>query len=801
MTPPKYVSNAKAIRYKGEHMKRSRTKKIMLPLISMMMLSAGLVGCDKKESNESTEKQPVTSEPVVEQVSVKEVILTLSKDKAKVGEFVNASVAIKPSNATNKEYTLTSEDPEVAKITDDGKIECVAAGVATITARSKDNASKFANAKLTVLGTDEFGRSEFLFEAEDANILPAEGSNMRSEVVEDDRVNGDGVVGSLSKGDRIVFGVNSSKADDNVLLTFRLMGPSGWLGYWDSIPYKFADWYTIKVNGKVVNTEDILVEGTSNQGSSADYYNVQDVTIGNISLKEGLNTITFVVSNRYDQTTIHEGIYNGTISCWGNIDSMSLKSVADLEEVRDTIEVEGAEDDVIYQRRDAAFGTSLKAFAINGNAYEEVTDYSNSITLSGGMKILSNITAETAMKVKLSLTLDNATGVSSNLLADMISLTVNERDVSLPEAVIDESKSVMTSWVDLEEGQSNFEITVKERAEATTLGKLNALSYNFITGNISFADIETPKKITSYTFQAESDDTQKINLDTLATGATYVELKDAVRVETDKYVNKLETSKVLYGIESDSNTVATISMTMASPYVQDQAIEDVNLGSLGDLYVNGKLVSTPGTIAGTSELNKKDNFTTVTIENKIELRQGKNRISWEPKNYTSNDYTYMGAIDSITLDSSATLSAYKVNFWSDRNTYMDDYNQNSPEAINVTCDFVVDGGYTPANDWIAVYRDEDSIEVNAPGCLYYFYPANDAWNTVSLNGSNTTNILLQNKNKERGLIGDEPNGNGGMFKVVYFCYDSRNATNGYTIYDYFTIGVWNDPDQYGGYVA
>lgn len=49
--------------------------------------------------------------------------------------------------------------------------------------------------------------------------------------------------------------------------------------------------------------ENIHVDGTSKGLSSADYYAAQDILIGDIELKQGLNVITLVLSNRYNTTT------------------------------------------------------------------------------------------------------------------------------------------------------------------------------------------------------------------------------------------------------------------------------------------------------------------------------------------------------------------------------------------------------------------------------------------------------------------------------------------------------------------
>lgn len=69
----------------------------------------------------------------------------------------------------------------------------------TITERSKSNATKKAEAKLTVLGTDKEGRSENIFEAEDANLVKSEDSARKTEAAKDERLSGTGVVGSIKK--------------------------------------------------------------------------------------------------------------------------------------------------------------------------------------------------------------------------------------------------------------------------------------------------------------------------------------------------------------------------------------------------------------------------------------------------------------------------------------------------------------------------------------------------------------------------------------------------------------------------
>lgn len=246
-------------------MKNKSVKLLSIVLLGLTLVSCG--GPNTTSTPASTAKPTDKASDVKpggdEKIDVKELTLELSKSVAKVGDVIDATVVVKPSNATNKEYALTSSDESIA-IIEEGKVKCVGAVSVVIIARSKANATKKAEANLTVLGTDEYGRSENLFEAEDANIIQANsGTGAHVETTSDERVTGAGVVAGLSKGDRVVWGIQAAEAEDNALLKLRLMGPSGWLGMWDSIPYVFGDWFSVKVNGKLINTDDINVEGTN----------------------------------------------------------------------------------------------------------------------------------------------------------------------------------------------------------------------------------------------------------------------------------------------------------------------------------------------------------------------------------------------------------------------------------------------------------------------------------------------------------------------------------------------------------
>ena len=318
------------------------------------------------------------------------------------------------------------------------------------------------------------------------------------------------------------------------------------------------------------------------------------------------------------------------------------------------------------------------------------------------------------------------------------------------------------------------------------------MNISYLKGELTPFLASKPSTIKEYKFEAEASTTKRIGYDELSSDATFVEFKAPKKVQEETYNNKLETTKIIYGIESSEESFATVKMRVAAPYIDtNTTMEDVSLGNIGDLWVNGKLISTPNTLKGNSLKGTKENFTTVEIETQISLKAGKNRIAFEPQNYTNNEYTYLGGLDYIELSTSSTLTAYEVNMWADRNTYFDDANN---EPIYVTCDKVNETN--PNNCWIGLFKQEDSIEANNPGSIYYYYPTNSAWNSDGKSYLNEAcDITKQNPNSQRPLINAET---GGYYCIVYMEWDSRNSTNGYDITDIIYISVWNDPANYGG---
>lgn len=774
-----------------------RKKFLVFTMLALIGLTAS--GCTSN-NNENDGGDPT----IPDKVNVSEISIELGVADAKVGDVITPTVKIRPSNATNKEYVLSSSDESVAKI-EGNKVLCVGEGRVFITARSKDNPAKKDEAKLDVFGADDEGRVENVFEAEDGTLIPGENGTIKIEQVTDDRVSGIGVVGSLSVGDRIIWGINSSEADDNALLKIRLMGPSGWLGYWDSIPYNFADWFTIKINGKTLNTENINVPGTENQAGVADYYAMVDVELGQISLNKGLNTITFVCSNRFGQTEIHEGIYNGTLNCFGNVDKISVKSSKELTFVSDTKEVEGADPDVNYQnlRLEAEADTTR----IYENADNPLVDLNGkkSVEFKEKLNIMMGIEVDRDIKAKLSFNIATPFESSSEAgkdipLNDIISVNLSGRKIDISELTLTPGEKgdkehytiTTTDWIELPKGQSVLSLVVNSDLDRFEFkGALDYTEITTVNGTIKPFLNEEPTPATTFKFEAESNLTKRVGYEELNGNETFIEFVDAKKVQTDVYNNKLETSKIIFGIESNVDTYATISMRIAAPYLdKDTIMEDISVGNLGDLWVNGTLLSTPNMLKGNDKKGVKDNFTYFTIEEQVQLKAGKNRIAWEPQNYTENIYEYLGGLDFIEVTAAATLQAYEVNMWADRNTYFDD---NNKEPIYVTVDKV--NNESPDTCWVALYKEDDPVESNQPGSLYWYYPTNSQYNSDKQSYLNKPcNIIDQNPNSERPLISGET---GGYYKIVYMEKDTKNANGGYDVVDVIHISVWDDPD--GGY--
>jgi uncharacterized protein YjdB len=797
-----------------------KNKVACFALCALLLVGSGVMmsSCN----NETVTPDPDDGKDEV--VKVTEVALTLSKTNAKVGDTVTVTTTIRPSNATDKSVTLSSSDTTIATI-EDGKIVCKAAGKVTITARSNQVTTKKGTAELVVLGTDSEGRAENIFEAEKGNLIDDSTDGlaaMKAEATDDDRVSGGSVVGSIKKNDRVIWGINASAADETANLHFSLMGPSGWGGNWGNISYNFSDYFTVKVNGKNVDTSEINVAGSTELSSSSDYYNIKDVEIGNVALKEGLNVVTFVLSNRYDITRVSDSVFNGAISTYCNLDKMTIWSKADLTYVADTVEVEGADADVLYT------SNLLEAEAATTRVYE--SESSPDVDLTGktmaefkqSMNVIFGVRTTAITKAKLAFKIaapyvDETTAMTDVALSKILTLNIGGKTISVDGLTLKGNGStgskenfttITTDWMDIPSGDNIISLVVNPVITGYAyLGGLDSLDVMTIGQTIEAYKVEKPILKKTVKLEAEADTTKRVGFADLADGATSVEMVKPTLVETDKYVSKNLTAKLIYGIEAEADSYATITIKYAAPYKNTTEVyKEVGIGSLGDLWVNGTIISTPNKLKSTTA-GSKENWNVVTIETQVELHAGKNRIAWEPTDYTGDNLEFMGAIDYIEVESTTDVTPYEVNMWTDRNTYFD---STGNEPINVTVDAV--SATSPNSCWVGLWHGDEEVETNCKGSLYWYYPTNSAYNTDATAYLGTAcDITKQNPNSERHLIDGKNKGEGeysnndgngyGSFRIVYMEADGKNSTGGYTITDEVYISVWNDVDNnYGGLV-
>ena len=82
---------------------------------------------------------------LITQISFEETEIT-----KKVGDTIQLTAIIEPSNATNKELEWTSDKPDIAKVESNGLVTAIGPGTAVITAKTKDGSNKTATCTITV---------------------------------------------------------------------------------------------------------------------------------------------------------------------------------------------------------------------------------------------------------------------------------------------------------------------------------------------------------------------------------------------------------------------------------------------------------------------------------------------------------------------------------------------------------------------------------------------------------------------------------------------------------------------------
>ena len=112
------------------------------------LLSVGIASCGGSNDDPINNVTP-TPTPSNTTVKVESVAVSSATISLKEGESQTITVTITPTNATDKKYTFSSSDKDVATVDDTGKITALKAGEATITVTTSDG-NKTATCKVTV---------------------------------------------------------------------------------------------------------------------------------------------------------------------------------------------------------------------------------------------------------------------------------------------------------------------------------------------------------------------------------------------------------------------------------------------------------------------------------------------------------------------------------------------------------------------------------------------------------------------------------------------------------------------------
>ena len=126
-------------------------------------------------------------------IDVEEIIVDKNEINLEEGEADKITVTVKPDDATNKEVAFESSDETIVKVDEDGNIEAVGEGEATITVTSKDDPTKSVTVTVKVTKPeepdepeipDEPEKPEYIIEVPDGiNVFEGEIKNLGIKVI------------------------------------------------------------------------------------------------------------------------------------------------------------------------------------------------------------------------------------------------------------------------------------------------------------------------------------------------------------------------------------------------------------------------------------------------------------------------------------------------------------------------------------------------------------------------------------------------------------------------------------------
>lgn len=106
----------------------------------------------EKESDKVDVPEFKTDKIGVESLTVSQDEKTLSE-----GDTHSIDVTVEPSNADDKTVSYSSNNDEVATVSNSGEVEAIKSGNATITVKSKDNSKATSKVKIKVETKDDEG--------------------------------------------------------------------------------------------------------------------------------------------------------------------------------------------------------------------------------------------------------------------------------------------------------------------------------------------------------------------------------------------------------------------------------------------------------------------------------------------------------------------------------------------------------------------------------------------------------------------------------------------------------------------
>ncbi len=123
-------------------------KKKLLTIALLSLFGIVLAGCTTTPKDDGEKDDPTPVEP--ETVAVESVSLDHTAEEVVKGQTLQLAETVLPANATNKGVTWSSDDPDVASVSNAGLVTANEVGEANITVKTKDG-NKTASCKITVV--------------------------------------------------------------------------------------------------------------------------------------------------------------------------------------------------------------------------------------------------------------------------------------------------------------------------------------------------------------------------------------------------------------------------------------------------------------------------------------------------------------------------------------------------------------------------------------------------------------------------------------------------------------------------